>query len=117
MIVSQRLSLRTPANFMESHAEPEDLLNIPWRHPDKIGRDTILHELRAICRFDAGRVLDVGSGDTGYRDLFEQRFKSFVTLDLKHAARPNVAGSAMALPFRSESFDTIISTCMLEHVP
>jgi len=58
-------------------------------------------------------VLDLGSGDAPYADLF--RHRSYVTADLFAGA--DVRCDAMHLPFRGAAFDLVICTEVLEHVP
>jgi hypothetical protein len=85
-----------------------------WREAAKVERDIILNVLRSLCDFEPGSVLDVGAGETGYGGLFSARRRLLVSLDVDLAARPKVVGSALALPFRDQGFDTIVSTQTLE---
>lgn len=57
------------------------------------------------------RTLDIGCGPRPYRALFPNS----VGLDLRGAI--DVRGSALALPFRSSSFPTLLATEALEHLP
>lgn len=54
------------------------------------------------------RKLNVGAGEQGDGD---------VTLDLLSAVKPDVQGTATALPFAAESFDVIEMDQVLEHIP
>ena len=76
--------------------------------------------LRFVSAFGLaeGRVLEVGSS----RGAFQHLARRWVGIDLaisagRFTARPFVAASAEALPFRSESFDGAWSIAVLEHVP
>jgi len=60
----------------------------------------------------AERVLDVGCGPRLYRNCCEA--VEYVGLDLH--GRPEVIGSASALPFRDGSFDAVVAMDVLEHV-
>lgn len=60
----------------------------------------------------AGRVLDVGCGPGLYRASCGSG--DYVGLDL--CGRPDVIGSASALPFRDSAFDAVIAMDVLEHV-
>jgi len=62
-----------------------------------------------------GLVLDVGSGGSGYRQFFA-RDTTTITVDVSFYGTPTVIGSALELPFRSASFDSVISTQALEHI-
>ncbi len=76
----------------------------------KIGHQTLWPELRELCRFDPGMVLEVGAGGARNRerDFFAVRVKCWITLDINRGAAADVAASVLALPFRAESFDTVV---------
>lgn len=85
-------------------------------------RDSIVRFIAREARsIPAGaRVLDVGAGDAPYRELF--RHVEYVTTDWSEsvhddAVASDVIASADALPLASESFDVVVSTQVLEHVP
>ncbi len=71
-------------------------------------------------------VLDVGCGD-GFlaRVAFEQKLEAGIDLDpgeVKLAIQSNsykkaVVASATKIPFKSNSFNTVVSNCVLEHIP
>jgi SAM-dependent methyltransferase len=61
----------------------------------------------------ADSVLDLGSGEAPYADLFPHRY--YVTADLFAGA--DVRCDATALPFRGDGFDLVLCTEVLEHVP
>jgi SAM-dependent methyltransferase len=56
-------------------------------------------------------VLDIGSGNSPYAALFPNR----LCLDVRLRPDVKVRGDAHALPFRSESFELILFTEVLEH--
>lgn len=62
-----------------------------------------------------GDVLDVGGADgSRYRHLFHT--ESFVSLDIDPKLNPTFVASAETMPFSNSTFDTILSSQMLEHV-
>ena len=68
-----------------------------------------------------GRCLDVGCGDRPYEDLFAPR--QYVGVDVKHSGRPvsmkqpDRFYDGKVLPYANDSFDLVMSTQVLEHVP
>ncbi len=75
----------------------------------------------SVAHLARGRALDIGCGEQPLRSLFDGRVTEIVGVDhpgtLHPAESVGVFGSALALPFRSESFETALSFQVLEHVP
>jgi SAM-dependent methyltransferase len=66
------------------------------------------------------RVLDVGAGSAPYRELFEHA--EYMTADWEQSVHveggpPDMTASAEALPIEDRSFDVVLNTQVLEHVP
>ena len=62
-----------------------------------------------------GTVLDVGSGHGPLKELLH--CKRYISLEYQLHLRPSVVGSALAIPFKDGSFDGVICTEVLEHLP
>jgi len=77
--------------------------------------------VEAVARYARGRLLDVGCGERPYAEEMEVSAESCVSLEFdrkRYAGMgPEVWGSGLALPFGDESFDTVFSSQVLEHVP
>jgi len=82
-----------------------------------VGRD--VHEDVAGRLAGAGRVVDIGGGDGTLARLL--RDTTCVVVDrarhIERAPRPAVRADAVALPFRSGSFDAAAALWMLYHLP
>lgn len=63
----------------------------------------------------SGRVADVGAGSGPYHR--ELSGCTVIGLDRQPSPAVQVVGSALSLPFRSASFDGVLLTEVLEHVP
>ena len=79
------------------------------------------HIAAAVNRHARGRLLDVGCGERPYAQELKEGAGAVVGLepdrDRYGETPPEVWGSALELPFRDESFDTVFSSQVLEHVP
>lgn len=62
-------------------------------------------------------VLDVGCGEKPYLPHFSGVASSYVGLDVHAGEHVDVVADADVLPFDDGSFDVVVSTQMLEHVP
>jgi SAM-dependent methyltransferase len=94
-------------------------------NPLFISRNATRRFLRQSSDFIGGRVLDVGCGEKEFLEVIQRRASGYVGLEYPASREtqgvplrpPEVFGSAAALPFRDEGFDTVLCICVLEHVP
>lgn len=63
-----------------------------------------------------GRTLDLGAGSAKYREIIKEKTSDYVTFDMAPGPNIDVVGDALNLPFEDRSFETIVSTQVLEHV-
>lgn len=77
----------------------------------KIERDAMRRHGPAMT----GRVLDAGCGGQAYRRFLHP--ERYVPMEYNRAVRPELLGDVQHLPFASESFDNLLCTEVLEHVP
>jgi SAM-dependent methyltransferase len=59
----------------------------------------------------SGMILDIGSGGVNYNT----KFSKLITMDIVRG-KPTTWGNAECLPFKSGTFDLVISTELIEHV-
>ena len=72
-----------------------------------------------LGRFDHSNaiVLDVGGRIQPYRSLINDRLSRYIAVDLRLTPLVDIVGNAAQLPFRSDCFDLVFCTQMLEYAP
>jgi SAM-dependent methyltransferase len=97
---------------------------ISYLNPDKIERQSILTSLIDAKKYARGELLDMGCGGKLYGQIFSDVVDKHIGVDLPISESANklekladVYGSVLDMPFKSDSFDTVLSTQVLEHVP
>jgi len=63
-----------------------------------------------------GRVLDLGAGMAKYKETITKHAADYIACDVKKTENINMACDVANLIFPPESFDTVISTQVFEHV-
>ena len=73
-------------------------------------------QIKKFSGYMKGDILDVGSGKSDrYSRLF--KFNKYVRLDIDQVCEPDIVADAQNIPLPDQSFDSIISTQGLEHMP
>ena len=75
-------------------------------------RDVVEYTLK----FVKGETLDLGAGNAKYRNLIKPRTSKYVTFDIVPGPYIDVVGDILNLSLKNDSFDTVISTQVIEHV-
>ncbi len=122
MRASNSLMARTPIHPLARH--PLDQLSGKLQCTVPTHNRAYLHALLleaslSQCRqFVKGSLLDVGCGHRPYEKTFFASAERYIGTDyLSDRSRPDVISSALQVPFTANSFDTVVSTEVLEHVP
>jgi len=92
-------------------------LNLPRWSVDYLAGTALQRDLADAGATLTGRLLDLGCGNSPYRALLPH-ITAYVPYDRDPAgSRAQVVGVAGTLPFASASFDSVLCTQVLEHVP
>lgn len=67
-------------------------------------------------KYISGKTLDLGAGRAKYREIIKQNAAEYIAFDMAPGPNIDVVGNALDLPFDAETFDTVVSTQVLEHV-
>lgn len=78
-------------------------------------RTLLRKQIATYAHYITGRVLDVGGGEVHrYKNLFS--CDTYTCMDVYEGVGVDVVGSADAIPFENESFDSIVCTQVFEHL-
>lgn len=98
-----------------------DKYKVSWKATNSVlANELLLREILKTTSYIKGRVLDIGCGEKPYRDIFSSRIDSYIGVDLpqtvhaKHAI--DIFANAHYLPFKKNTFDTVLCLEVLEHV-
>ncbi len=76
-------------------------------------REVIVHTSEHIH----GRTLDLGAGTAKYKNIILEHATEYIAYDLIPGKNIDVVGDITKTEFAHNSFDTIISTQVFEHIP
>lgn len=107
---------------MHNPASPTDRrlseLRNRWWFPDHLHVRHLWRDLKAAAVYASGILLDLGCGNAPYKPWFEPRVEKYITADFPPVAETvQVASDTEHLPFKGGSFDTVLCTQVLEHIP
>ena len=94
---------------------------IDWKDTNSYLMATLqLEAVLSARKYAKGRLLDVGCGNKPFLHVFEDSVDGYIGIDMpstRHLNKEiNVFSSGMHLPFKANSFDTILTSSVLEHV-
>jgi len=96
-------------------------LKATWLHPRYLSNHAIRGALRELAPQAHGALLDIGCGYKPYRKLFEPYTSTHIGIDVPstmHGTESiDIAGTALQIPVNDGSFDTVLATEVMEHVP
>jgi SAM-dependent methyltransferase len=78
---------------------------------------TVIEAVTEFAPYLTGQLLEVGCGHKPYKRLVHPFVESYVATDYDaSASSPDIVADAAQLPFRNETFDSVLCTQVLEHV-
>lgn len=78
---------------------------------------TTTRDIIVYCsKYIKGKTLDFGAGNAKYKNIIKPQTSEYVTFDVIPGKNINIVGDALNSPFLDKSFDTIVSTQVLEHI-
>jgi SAM-dependent methyltransferase len=90
-------------------------------------RNLLIHHIhdreltRCAKSYFSGRLLDIGCGTKPYKNLLSSCVSAHVGLDRPQPFNPmakiDLFGTACSLPVKDKSFESVLSTASLEHLP
>jgi SAM-dependent methyltransferase len=94
------------------HSSP---LRRPW-HVDYLVFRRLVRDIAACKGYVRGELLDVGCGSRPYMPWLEAATR-YIGIDINlHSGQVDLTALASGLPFAAETFDTVFSTQVIEHV-
>ena len=113
---------RTPAHPLAKHpleGLPKNFKCVfPSTHGAFLNAMMIEGSLKQCEAYVKGVTLDVGCGNKPYEKTYFAAAEKYVGMDyLTDRSTPDVVGSATDIPLGDASFDTVVSTEVLEHIP
>jgi SAM-dependent methyltransferase len=94
--------------------------NPPITQPHYLIRNRLLHTITELATNLKGRMMDFGCGQKPYQSLF--KVDEYIGLDFKNPGHPHINESidvfydGKTIPFPNESFDSIFSSEVFEHI-
>jgi ubiquinone/menaquinone biosynthesis C-methylase UbiE len=89
----------------------------PATTPAVIPGTLIGHWLQMHEKLVQGDLLDLGAGNQPYASWYQTRIDRAVAVDFNAAVGLQARCAGEALPFANHSFDVVLATEVLEHIP
>ena len=90
--------------------------NASFFSPDKIIKDLQWECLSSAVKYSKGELLDVGCGRMPYKSLFLHKVKTYTGID-KYSPIADIKKDFYTAKILKGSYDTVLCTQVLEHVP
>ncbi len=74
------------------------------------------HQINEILQLKPAKVLEVGVGNRFVTNYLRNKEVNITSIDIYHDLVPDIVGSVLMIPFKSESFDVVACYEVLEHI-
>jgi len=85
-----------------------------------LANELLLREILKTVPYVKGRLLDIGCGEKPYLDIFSPHTVSYTGIDIPQSLHKkdavDIFANAHHLPFKKDTFDTVLCLEILEHV-
>ncbi|MER3523960.1 MAG: hypothetical protein C4326_07805 [Ignavibacteria bacterium] len=87
-------------------------------HPSRLEASSIFQSLEETKKFFSGYTLDIGCGERPYHHLAQEAYSHYIGVDMNisQTPPPDVCADALQLPFKDDTFDTVLCSQVIEHV-
>lgn len=109
-------------NYTDSFIIKKDnKYRVSWKATNSVlANDLLLREILKTVPYVKGRLLDIGCGEKPYLDIFSPHTISYTGIDIPHSLHKkdavDIFANAHQLPFKKDTFDTVLCLEILEHV-
>jgi len=109
-------------NYTDSFIIKKDnKYRVSWKVTNSVlANDLLLREILKTVPYVKGRLLDIGCGEKPYLDIFSSHTVSYTGIDIPQSLHKkdavDIFANAHQLPFKKDTFDTVLCLEILEHV-
>jgi len=94
---------------------------VSWKATNSVlANELLLREILKTVPYVKGRLLDIGCGEKPYLDIFSPHTVSYTGIDIPQSLHKkdavDIFANAHHLPFKKDTFDTVLCLEILEHV-
>lgn len=108
----------SPSNASRVGAGPSGLARFLRKDYDSKGQFcSYWHQINEVYATDPTTLLEIGMGGGLVSGYLRRRGLHVTCVDIDADLGPNAVGTVTALPFASDSFDTVLCCEVLEHLP
>ncbi len=75
------------------------------------------YQIQSVCSLKPTTVLEIGCGNNMVRNYLARQGIAITTLDIDEQLKPNLVGSITDIPSASNSYDVVLCSQVLEHLP